>query len=881
MKRRIFSSPAGTRRDQQRELDDEIEAHLALRAADLEAQGLSPEDARAAALARFGDLDAARKTLYEESARRDRRLTLAEVWGDLRRDLTVAWRRLRARKARSLMLLAIYALGIGATTAMFTVVDNVMLRSLPFVEPERLVELQSVTEQGFAFPQVSMGNWWDWREQSESLAATGIYRAYEAAVTAGDEAVRVDATEVGGEFFEAVRPRMVLGRALSAGDGEREQPLVTVSEGYWQRFLSGDRDVEGRTVIVDGRTYEVAGVMARGFELPRGSSLWTARKVVPRTGGARNNINYLSVARLADGVSMAEAKLELDAIAHGIRDSDPEGLYSHGVGVRPLRQAVVGSTATSLKMLMGSVLLLLVVACVNLMGLTLADGRERTQEVAVRLALGAGRHRLMKQLVTEQLLYGLVGGALGLGLAYWGTRWGVGRVGDVLPRADEVQVDGRVALLALALSLLSGLVSGVLPAWRLAGARAPGFLSRSRVVKGGRGLPGAPLVIVEIALTVILLLCGGLLVRSLAVLIDRDLGFEADGVVTLDVNLTTPRYLGDPEQVTGYWDRLLEELRQVPGVESVAAGTGIPTGLGGNGFISLPGDSRTEIGARYRVVSDDYFETLSVPLLTGRVFGEQDTAGSERTVVINRAMAERYWPGESALGKSVAARSMESYFYGGTAPWLRVVGVVDDIRQYGFEDTLEPAMFTLYRQIPQQSLTPAAVVRVRGDTALLAQELKSAAQTIDSELAVEPGLLEARLHGMLSERKLAASLLVGLSVIALVLASLGLYGLLTFAVTVRTPELALRAALGARAGELVALVLRGALVVLSIGAVLGVVGALGARGVLQSLLVDVGFGDPLTYLTVGGVLLVVTIGAVLVPAARAARMDPAEALRVG
>ncbi|MEM1248729.1 MAG: ADOP family duplicated permease [Acidobacteriota bacterium] len=878
MKRRLFSAPTGTKREQRRELDDEIEAHLQLRADDLEAQGLSPEEARAEALSRFGDLEAARKTLAAETARRDLRLSFAETLDAVRRDLTVTWRRMGAKKARASMLLAVYALGIGATTAMFTVVDNVLLRSLPFEQPGQLVELQSVTEQGEPFFLVSMGNWWDWRQQSRALQASGLYRSFDAAVSSDGPAARVPATEIGGGFFEALRPRMVLGRPLTETDGN--EPIVVVSESYWQRFLGGDRHAIGRSLSIDGREFGVVGVVARGFEMPRGSALWLARGVRPGTGADRNNINYRSIARLSSNVSPEAAKLELDRIAEGIRKSDPAGIYSWGVGVVPLRQAVVGDTAETLKILMGSVLLLLVVACVNLMGLTLAEGRERSSEVAVRLALGAGRRRLVQQLVTEQLVYGLLGGALGLALAYSATRWTVARIGDVLPRAEEVQLDGRVAALGIVLSLVAGLVSGLLPALQTAGGRSAGFLSRSRLVQGGRGLPGAPLVVIEVALTVILLLCGGLLVRSLAALVDRDLGFDAAEVVTLDVNLTTPGYFQDPSKVTDYWDRLLARLASVPGVESVAAGTGIPTGSGGATFISLPGDPRTEIGARYRVVSDDYFETLGIGLLQGRTFGPEDAAAGERTVVINRSMAESFWPDGEALGQQVRANSMENYWYGGEAPWLRVVGVVDDIRQFGFEDDLEPAMFTLYRQIPQMAMSPAAVVRVRAARAELVEALEASVQSLDPELAVAPGLLEARLQGLLSERKLATSLLMGLAAIALVLASLGLYGLLAFAVTVRTRELALRAALGAQAAELVALVLRSALVVVSLGAMLGALGVLGVNSLLESLLVDVSVGDPLTYLFVAALLLVVALTAVLAPAAKAARMDPAQALRL-
>ncbi len=879
MKRRILRLLSRTRQDQERELDEEIETHLQLRAADLEATGLAPEEAYSQAVARFGDLDAAKRTLYVASARRDRRLSWTERFDDLRRDLTISLRRMRTKKTRTAMMLLIFALGIGTTTAMFTVVDNVLLRALPFSAPHELVELQSVGGQGTSFPQVSMGNWFDW-QASESLTSTGLYRSFRAAVATDNDVIRVDATETGGAFFEALRPQLLMGRPSSKEDGASDERVVVVSEGYWRRMLSGDGRVLGQTIIIDGKDYEVIGVLARGSEFPKGTELWTTRRIIQRTGGARNNVNFYSLARLNEGVSIERAKLELDAIAAGIMERDPEGLYSHGVGVVPLKQAMVAGSSTSLKLLMASVVLVLLIACVNLMGLTLAEGRERSDEVAVRLALGSGRRRLMQQLLTEQMLFGLIGGALGLLLAWWGTKIAVARVWTVLPRADEIVLDARVALTAIALSIGAGLVSGLLPAWRISGGQPAAFLSRARVVQGGRGMPGASLVIVEIALTVVLLTSGGLLIRSLSALIERDLGFDPTSVVTMDVNLTQPKYLTDPSAVASYWDRLIADLDRVPGVEAVAVGTGIPTGSGGTGFISLPGDPRSEVGARYRLVSDDYFSTLKVQLMEGRFFGPEDTAGSQRVVIINQAMADRYWPNEEALGKSVMARSMESYWYGGTAPWLTVVGVVADIRQFGFEDDLEPAMFTLYRQIPQMGLDPAAVVRVRpGDQASMAGLLKDVARSIDPELAVETGLLEARLHGLLSERKLVASIILGFAAMALALASLGIYGLLAFAVTARTPELAIRAALGAGRRELVALVLRGGLVVVAIGAALGALGVVGTKGLLQSMLVDVRLTDPATYFGVGTVLALVALAAILIPASRAARLNPTDALR--
>ena len=880
---RIFSSFSPQQK--RNELDEEIEAHLAMRAADLEARGMDPERARSAALERFGDLDAARRSLAAASKQRDRRITLAEWIDDVRRDVTVALRRMSGAKARTAMMLAIFALGIGLTTTMLTVVDHVLVRPLPFEASHELVELRSVDEQGNEFPYISMGNYYDWRDQNTRLAATGLFRSILVSVTTEDDVVRIDAAEAGGEFFETLRPHMLMGRPATSEDAEAETRTVVLSEEYWRNALGADRGVLGTTLTLDGRPHEVIGVVAEAYTFPEGAQLWTRIRIRPQTGGARNNVNFGTIARLAPGASIAQADDELDAIAHRIRTADPDGIYSFGVGVVPLHEAIVAPSAGNLRILMAAVLLVFLVACVNLMGISFADGRARGEELSVRLALGAGRRRLLQQLVTEHLLLGLVGGALGLLLAVWGTGWIVARAQDVLPRAGEITLDLRVAAAALALSVAAGLLSGLLPAWRSSGRQPGQSLSRTRVVRGGRRLPGASLVVLEIAMTVVLLASGALLLRSLTTLIDRDLGFDARNVATLDVNLWVPSYSQDPGRVTRYWDQLQAALADQPSVEAAAIGTGIPTGSGGTGFISLPGNPDAEIGARYRVVSEGYFETLGTRLLAGRFFDAQDTATSARTVVINRAMADRYWPGESPLGETVKARSMESYWYGGTAPWLTVIGIVDDMRQYGFEDDLEPAMFTLYRQIPQMAYEPAAVVRMRpgalsgGSATETLRQLRDVARSVDGSLSVQTGVLEGRVFEMLSERRLVVGILVGFAVFALILASLGIYAMLAFAVQSRTPELAIRAVLGAGRREQVGLILRAAAAVVGLGALLGGIGVFGAQRLVQSMLVDVSPTDPVALVAVGVVLLGVTVVAVLVPALRAARLDPNEALR--
>lgn len=882
MKRRLMRVLSRTRRDRERELDEEIEAHIQMRAEDLVARGMPPAQARAEAEARFGDVDSARRRLYAAAAHRDRRLHWSERIASVKRDAVLAVRRMRDRPANSLLTLGIFALAIGLTTSMFTVVDHVLLRALPLDEPERLVELQSVPEEGDPFSQVSMGNWYDWNEESELLEHLALYRDQRAAVALGTEVVRVDGTEVGGSFFEALRLPMRYGRAFTRQDADSGAEVVVVSEEFWRRWQGDASPSAESTLRVDTRERQVIGVVADGAGFPQSADVWIPMGTRPRTGAARNNINFQSLARMAPGATIETVRSEMDGIARGIRQRDPEGIYSFGVGVRPLREAVVSGASSSLTLLMAAVLVVLLVACVNLMGLGLAQGRERADEIAVRLALGGSRRRVMRQLVTEQVLMGVLGGVLGLGLAWWGTQLAISRLAPVLPRADEVVLDLRVAAVGLVLAVGAGLLAGLLPAWKTS-ARAPSAaLSRARTVRGGKGLPGAGLVVAEIALTVLLLAGGALLVRSFGALLDRELGFEASGVVTLDTSLATPEYFSDADAIRRYWTAVLAELAVVPGVESVAIATGIPTGQGGKGFIGFPDDPDADEGARYRVVSENYFATMGTPVLAGRTFGPEDDAGSERVVVITRAMADTYWPDQEAVGRRVAARSMESYWHDGVAPWLRVIGVVEDVRHYGFEDDPEPTMYTLYRQIPQQALAPTAVVRVRpSQNARVVDELEAAMRAADPSLAVETGFLDQRLNSMLIRRRVVTWIATGFAITALVLAAMGLYGLLAYAVASRTGELAVRAALGAGSGRLVAMVVRGALAVVAVGAAVGVAIVALARGLLAAQLVEVQPGDPVTWIAVTAVLLGVAALAVAVPALRAARMDPMKALRAG
>ncbi|MGD8361882.1 MAG: ADOP family duplicated permease [Gemmatimonadota bacterium] len=882
MKHRLMRVFSRTARDRARELDDEIEAHLAMRVADLEARGLNPQEARARALARFGDLVAARKGLYAASVRRDFRLGWNERVDDVRRDLRVALRRARSRPGHALVYAGIFGLGIGITTVMFAITDHVLIRPLPFPAADRLVALQSVPEDGAPFSSVSMGNWYDWKSRSRSLRWTGLYRVGEVSAAFGGEVSRVPAATVSGSFFETLGIPFTRGRPFSEEEAQEGLPVVVVSEGFWLRALGGRESLADVAIPVNGVDSHILGVVPAGMEFPEGVDLWMPLPYRPFLGEARNNINWLSLARLADGVTMEQAKSELSSIAEGIREGDPAGIYSFGVGVESLQEAVVGDVSGKLLLLQGSVILVLLIACGNLIGLEIAGTRERQEEISVRLALGVSRRRLLQQFVTEQLALAILGGLLGLALAAWGTDVVVERLGSAIPRVQEIHFDARIVGIGFGMSLAAGLLSAIGPAWKASRGDPGPAPTGARAIRGGRGLPGGILVSAEVSLTVILLVGGGLLLRSMGVLVNRDLGFDDEGVITLDVTLLNPRYVRDDTQVAAYWNDLLGTLEQVPGVMAVGAGNWIPTGGGGTTFVELPGLGRAPEGAGYRVVSDHYFEAMGTPLLRGRAFGADDLAGSERVVIVNEAMAETFWPDQDPIGQRVKAKGMEDVFFGGEAPWLAVIGVVGDMRHGGFEGEPRPEMFTLYRQIPAMARVGTAVVRVEPASVRSAMEdALERARAVDPAVAVQAGVLKRRVHRLMAERRLITTILVAFGIIALGLASLGVYGVLAFAVLSRRREMAIRSALGAEQRSLISMVFRSGMKVAGAGLLAGVVGALALGRVLDALLVDVSSTDPLTGVMVVSTIAVSTLVAALAPALTAARMNPVEVLRRG
>ncbi len=891
--RRLFRSST-TARQKAAELDEEIRTHLEMRADDLVRDGWSPDSAWDEALRRFGPLDEARQTLSKAGKARDRRLRFHAFVDGARADLALAVRRARTSPGPTVFAVLTLAMGIALTVAASTPVDRVLRRPLPFPESERLVVLLSGHREGHTFPQVSQESWHDWTDDSSLTSRSAIHREQRVSIRLPEGPARISAQQVSTGFFDVLRPHVVMGRAL--GPADADEPIAVVSETFWRERM-GSPPLPSDLAIV-GATFSVVGVVAGPSVYPTGTDAWVA--TAPNRmafAGARNLINWRAIARLPDGMTRASLKVELDRIAARVRNDDPSALYSWQVGVEPLKDFLLGDTTRQIWLLTGATAAVWLLAWLNLAGLSLARTEGRAREVAVRLALGAERGRITRQILTEHGLTGLAGGLLGGLLAAALIRGFEPLLANSLPLTTSVRVGVGGLSLALLAGLGTGLLAGLAPAMRAGrmgaagGAqarraqRSVGSLLRSR---SGRDPLGPSLVVAEVALALTLVVSGALLVQSFRSLVGRDLGFAATDVIMAELPLDLPGYEVDfqntpSEGVEGrrrFWDHLLTSLSEHGQVLSAGAVLGAPTVGGGTSFIEVQGLDESDIGAGYRAVAGDYFNTLGIERLAGRLFNDSDGAGTERVVIVNRTMAERYWPGRSPLGERVRAPSMEGGRVDEPADWLTVVGVVDDVRTYGFDSQPAAEMFVVAEQVPFTMGAMTLVVRARpGALPGLGEVIREAVADQDPRVPVEVGLLETRLMDAMASRRALTAFIVAFGAIALLLACLGLYGLLAYVVARRTREIGIRAALGAHRARLLAMVLRQSLFIAGAGVGLGGVGAFFAARALQSQLVEVGPGSPGAYLFAAATLMAAATLAALVPAHRAARVDPLTALK--
>jgi len=882
--RRLFRLALYRRELSQRDLDEEIRLHLELRARELERAGLSPEQASAEAQRRFGEMGEARRRLGAAVRRRDRHGTLRELLDDISQDLRYGLRSLGKARGFTVVAVLTLALGIGATTAIFSVVDGVLFRALPFADPDRLVLIWETSPAGEERNIVSSGNYLDWREQSSAFEELGTHGgSFGITLTGVEEPVRVMGTSASPSVFRVLGAQAMLGRTFSR---EEEAPgsgnVVLVSHGFWQRHLGGRPDPTGRTVVLNGVSYEVIGVMSPGFRFPSPEvEFWLPRRFDADDRNSRRAHQWRVLARLRSGTSVDRAQAEMSGIAARLASAYPEWMNGWGVRVVPYRADLVRDVRPLLLVLLGAVGLVLLVACANVANLLLARAVTREREVALRTALGARRGRLLRQFLTESALLALLSAAAALMVLVFTMDALLAHAPPDIPLLQETRIDGRVLLFAGAITLGGLLLCGLLPAVRASRSDVQSTLRDTGspfATRGHRRLRNG-LLVFEVAVSVLLLIGAALLTRSFATLLRVDYGFNPDRLLLVGLDLPYARYQGSPAHLA-FGERLLARARSLPGVTAADLTTEPPI-VGYNNTFSFVIEGRPRSGpdpredpVPLRPVTPGYFRTMGVPIMQGRAFEERDRPGMPAVVIVNAVLAEKFWPGQNPVGVRLSRE-------GPSGPWLEIVGVAGDTRHFGLEADPEPALYIPYAQKPWAWMSwMSLMVRTSGDPMQLASGLRREIQSLDPDLALERVATIHDIYGeSLARRRFTTLLIGGFAFITMTLGVVGIYGVLSYVMAQQRRDVGVRMALGARVGQVVRLIMAQGMALALAGVVLGILAALALTRLLSGLLYQTSPRDLATFVGVSLLLLGVAAVACWLPARRAARVDPVQALR--
>jgi len=780
------------------------------------------------------------------------------------------------------------ALGIGANSAIFSVVQAVLLTAPPYRDPDRLVMVwEHNRPRAKQSNVVSPANFLDWREQSSAFSAmAALYDSLTHLTGAGDPE-ELPFQGVSANLFSTLGVQAELGRSFSAADGQAEsEPVVVLSHELWQRRFGSDPALIGRSVTLSGKSRTVIGVLPPGFHLfvkemsltGKPPQLWMPIAFEPEDRIRRGR--YLrAIARLAPGVSLEQAQSQMDTIARRLERQYPDFNTGWGVRVVPLASQLTGEIRPALLVLLGAVGFVLLIACANVANLLLARAATRSREIAIRRAIGAGRGRIVRQLLTESTLLAVVGGALGLLLAQWGLQSLLALTPADLLGVHQVDLDWVVLGFTLALSLLTGLLFGSAPAWALS---RPSLVDPLK--DGGRGAPrGAQrmeprslLVIAEAALTLVLLVGAGLMIRTVWQLQSVDPGFQADNLLTARILLPSSKY-GEEQQRIAFFRQLVERAEALPGVRAAGAVNFLPLAGPGSATSIVVEDhpappAGEEPVADVRVITPGYFRTMGIPLLHGRNFSARETTEMSHVVLINQTMARQLWPGKDPLGRRVTIHMKDE-----NVP-SAIIGVVGDIRHDGLDVPVRSMVYWPHPELATSWMT--LVIRTGSDPLSLAPSVQRAVLELDRELPIADVRTMAQLLAhSLARVRFATLLLVLFALVALALAAVGIYGVMSYAVAVRTREIGIRMALGARAADVLRLILGRAVILVGVGLGLGLVAALALTRLMESLLYGVSATDPVTFLSIPLLLMAVALIACYVPARRAARVDPMIALR--
>jgi putative ABC transport system permease protein len=808
----------------------------------------------------------------------------------LLQDLRYSLRRLITSPGFSLIVVVTLALGIGANSAIFSAVNAILLRPLPYPEAGRLVTINHYypTLNDLKAP-VSAPGFRDYQQRTRSFASMAVESGWNANLTGVGDPVRLQGSRVTGRFFQTLGVPALIGRTVQPGeDSTGRDHVVVLSYGLWQRMFGGQRSIVGSRLSLNGESYNVIGIMPAEFRdfFSRNAEIWAPLSfTAEQLNGDRTNEWLNLTARLKPGVTLPDAAAELSALSTQLKQDYAEYAPSWSLTAEPLSRLASGDIRPALLVLLGAVGFVLLIACANVANLLLARAAGRTREIAVRTAIGATRERLLRQLLTESVMLSLAGGVLGLTLAWGGLRALLALKGGNLPRADEIGIDGTVMLFTLAISVLTGLLFGLAPALHFSSLDLHGSLkegTRGATSDGSTHAVRRALVVAELALALTLLTGAGLLVKSFGRLQNVDPGFDPDNLLTFNIALPMTRYRTDTAQIA-FFDAVLPRLAQVPGVKAIGATSVLPFGgswttssIEIEGYQQPPGEPGPW-GDR-RDVSAEFFEAMRIPLLQGRTLTEDDRAGRPRVAVIDDEFVRRYWPHENPIGKRITFGPPAGAADTSSREWIEIVGVVGHTKHEGLAAEPRIQYYLPYRQEVRPALT--VVARTSGDPARYVNALRSVVRSVDTDQPIsQVRTMDELLEQSVGQRKLSMLLLSLFSGIALLLASVGIYGVMSYSVAQRAREIGVRIALGAERGDVLRMVLRQGMRLALAGVGLGLIAALVLTRVIASQLYEVRPTDPGTFVLVASLLTAVALAANLVPALRATRVDPAVVLR--